>query len=148
MVEVEVVDKVVVEVVVGVGVEVEVEVIKNQLLEKAMTKTLEISDETYERIKTQLLEDEKIDISSYDDIIGHNFFFRTVTYHLVGKVVKRIGNFFQLEQASWVADSGRFMDAIKKGTLDEVEPVGTAFVNLESVTDMFPWRHKLPTEQK
>ena len=113
-----------------------------------MTKTLEISDETYERIKSQLSEDEKIDISSYDDIVGHSFFFRTVTYHLVGKVTKRIGMFLQLENASWVADSGRFMNAIKEGKLNEVEPVGTAFVNLESVTDFFPWKHKLPTEQK
>ncbi len=113
-----------------------------------MVKQIEISDETYERIKNQLLEDEKIDISSYDDIIGHNFFFRTVTYHLVGKVTKRIGHFFQLENASWVADSGRFMQAIKNGELKEVEPVGTAFVNLESVTDMFPWKHALPKEQK
>ena len=113
-----------------------------------MTKTLEISDETYERIKTQLLEDEKIDISSYDDLIGHSFFIRTVTYHLVGKITKRIGQFLQLETASWIADSGRFMDAMKKGTLNEVEPVGIAFVNLESVTDMFPWKHKLPVDQK
>lgn|SRR3990167_3147015 len=113
-----------------------------------MPKTIAISDETYARIKDQLLEDEKINISNYDEIVGHNFFFRTVTYHLIGKVTKRIGMFLQLENASWVADSGRFMQAIKNGELKEVEPVGTAFVNLESVTDMFPWRHKLPTEQK
>ncbi len=105
-----------------------------------MTKGLEILDETYAMIKSQL--------QGYDEMIGHSFFFRTVTYHLVGKVTKRIGKFLQLEDASWIADSGRFMQAIKNGELAEVEPVGTAFVNLESVTDMFPWRHKLPTEQK
>jgi hypothetical protein len=38
--------------------------------------------------------------------------------------------------------------SIKKSMEKEVEPVGTAFVNLNSVTDFFPWRHKLPTEQK
>ena len=113
-----------------------------------MTKRIEISNETYERIKSQLLEEEKIDISSFDDLVGKSFFFRTVTYHLVGKVIKRIGMFLQLENASWVADSGRFMNAIKEGKLNEVEPVGTAFVNLESVTDFFPWRHALPEEQK
>ena len=113
-----------------------------------MTKTLEISDETYERIKTQLLEDEKVDISNYDELVGHTFFFRTVTYHLVGKIVKRVGKFLELKDASWVADSGRFMNAIKEGKLNEVEPVGQAFVNLESVTDMFPWKHALPKEQK
>lgn len=111
-------------------------------------RTIEISDETYEKIKNQLTEEEKIDIFCYDDFIGHNFFFRTVTYHLIGKVTKRIGRFLQLEKASWVADSGRFMNAIKEGKLNEVEPVGIAFVNLESVTDFFPWKHKLPTEQK
>jgi len=113
-----------------------------------MTKRIEISNETYERIKSQLLEEEKIDISSFDELVGKSFFFRTVTYHLVGKVIKRIGMFLQLENASWVADSGRFMNAIKEGKLNEVEPVGTAFVNLESVTDFFPWRHALPEEQK
>ena len=113
-----------------------------------MTKVIEISDETYSRIKEQLLEDEKIDISNYDDLVGHSFFFRTVTYHLIGKVVKRIGMFLQLENASWVADSGRFMNTIKEGKLNEVEPVETAFVNLESVTDFFPWKHTLKQEQK
>ncbi len=111
-------------------------------------KQIYISDETYEKIKEDLNEDEKIDISSYDDLIGRSFFFRTVTYHLVGKVVKRFGNFFQLKDASWVADSGRFMQAIKDGLLNEVEPVGIAYINIESVTDFFEWKHKLPDEQK
>ncbi len=113
-----------------------------------MARTIEISDETFEKLKDQLLEDEKIDISSYDDLIGKSFFFRTVTYHLVGKVVKRFGHFMQLKDASWVADSGRFMNAIKNGILNEVEPVGNAFINIDSVTDFFEWKHNLPKEQK
>ena len=112
-----------------------------------MSKTLEISDETYEKIKDQLLNDEKTDINSYEDMVGKSFFFRTVTYHLVGKVKKMVGSFLVLEDASWVADSGRFMNAIKNGTLNEVEPVGIAFVNLSSVVDFFEWRHALPKSQ-
>ena len=111
-------------------------------------KTINISDETYELIKNQLNQDEVVDLSGLDDLVGKKWFFRTVTYHLVGKVEKVFGNFVQLSTASWVADSGRFMNAIKEGTLSEVEPVGTAFLNLQSVTDFFPWNHKLPTEQK
>lgn len=111
-------------------------------------RTLQVSEETYEAIKDQLKAEETVDISSLDEMVGKAFFFRTVTYHLVGKVVKVVGHFLQLEQASWVADSGRFMQFIKNGTLNEVEPVGTAFVNIESVTDFFPWRHALPTYQK
>ena len=83
-----------------------------------------------------------------DDFIGQSLFIRTITYHLVGRVVSRCGNILQLEDASWVADSGRFAQAIKQGTLEEVEPVGTAYVNLDAMTDMFPWAHPLPTAQK
>ncbi len=79
---------------------------------------------------------------------GKSYFVRCVNYHLVGKVEKIVGKFIVLKDASWVADSGRFMNAIKNGTLDEVEPVGKAFVNIESITDAFPWKHKLPKEQK
>ena len=111
-------------------------------------KTINISDETYDRIKGQLLADEKIDISCLADMVGHKFFFRTVTYHLVGEVKGLFGNFITLTGASWVADSGRFSQAIKEGTLSEVEPVGEAFLNLNSVVDFFPWKHRLPTMQK
>lgn len=114
-----------------------------------MSKQIEVSDETWERIKNIVGEDdESFEVSELDDFIGNKLFIRTVTYHLVGKVVKRIGNFIQLKDASWIADSGRFMNAIKDGKLNEVEPVGDAWVNLHSITDMFPWKHALPKEQK
>ncbi len=79
---------------------------------------------------------------------GKAYFFRTVTYHMVGKVVQQEENFVELSDASWVADSGRFMNAIKDGVLSEVEPVGTAYINLDGVTDFFPWAHPLPDKQK
>jgi hypothetical protein len=110
-------------------------------------KTIKISEETYEKLKDQLGED-KVDVATYDDLIGKKWFFRTITYHLVGRVVKRVGTFLLLEDASWVADSGRFMNCVKDGTLDEVEPVGEIFVNLESVGDFFLWKHALPKDQK
>jgi hypothetical protein len=113
-----------------------------------MSRTIEISDETYECIKSQLVDNEKVDISSYDDLVGKCFFFRTITYHLVGKVIKRFGSFLQLQEASWIPDSSRFMQFIKEGKLNEVEPVGNAFLNLSSVVDFFPWKHLLPKEQK
>ena len=79
---------------------------------------------------------------------GLSYFFRTVTYHMVGRVKEVVGDFIMLEDASWVADSGRFMNAIKEGVLDEVEPVGIAFVHLSAIVDAFPWVHKLPSKQK
>ena len=111
-------------------------------------RTLEISNETYDKIKKHLTKEEQIDLSSYEDMIGNCFFFRTVTYHFVGKVVKRVGDFLELSGASWIADSGRFMQAIQKGELNEVEPLGQWYVNLKACTDFGLWRHALPEEQK
>ena len=113
-----------------------------------MAKIIEVSEETYAKIKDQLLEEEKFEINSLDDFIGKSFFFRTVTYHCTGKVFKRIGKFLQLEEAAWIADSGRFMNAIKEGELSEVEPVGDMFLNTDVLIDFFPWKHPLPKEQK
>lgn len=108
---------------------------------------VEISEETLKTL--QKSKNMKVkELTELDDFIGHAWYIRTVTYHLVGRCTKRIGSFLLLEEASWVADSGRFMQAIKEGKLNEVEPVGPALVNLDSVTDAFPWVHKLPTEQK
>lgn len=110
-------------------------------------KTIEISEETYEKIKDQLIGKESVDLKELDDLIGNNFFFRTVTYHFIGKVVGRLGDILMLKNASWVADSGRFTDCIKSGILNEVEPLGNWNINLSTVTDFGDWKHKLPTEQ-
>ena len=111
-----------------------------------MTKKKKVSDEVYEQINEKLGDSKEI--NSYEDLVGSAYYFRTVTYHLVGKIKKIVGRFAYLESASWVADSGRFMNAIKDGTLNEVEPTGVAFVNLDTVTDFFPWKHSLELEQK
>ena len=113
-------------------------------------KTLNISDETYELIKNQLKDTEKTDIKSLQDLEGKKLFIRTVTYHLVGKVEKVAGNIFQLSKASWVADSGRFMDAIKNGfgSSAEIEPLGEWFVNINAITDFGEWEHELPNKQQ
>lgn len=92
------------------------------------------------------LEGEKLEVK---DLIGGCFYFRTVTYHWTGRVVGIInGNILKLEEAAWIADSGRFHNAIIDGTLDEVEPVEVAFINLDTITDFVPWIHELPRVQK
>lgn len=81
--------------------------------------------------------------------IGAQYFIRTVTYHLTGRVANIVGQFLVLEDAAWIADSGRFMQAINDGKLNEVEPVnGPVIVNLNSITDAFNWAHELPRSQK
>jgi hypothetical protein len=80
--------------------------------------------------------------------LGKAYFIRTVSYHLTGRLVAIDGQFLILEQAAWIADSGRFTQALRDGKLDEVEPVGTAIVNNQSIVDAFPWHHALPEVQK
>jgi len=110
--------------------------------------TIEISDEQLIKVNKVLGVENFKEINNYEDLIGSKYFFRTVTFHLVGEVKKIVGRFVYLKNASWVADSGRFMNAIKDGTLSEVEPVGDAFINLDTVVDFFPWKHALPKDQK
>lgn len=80
--------------------------------------------------------------------IGKSYLIRTVTLYQVGRVVAVSGQFVKLEDASWIADTGRFADALKSGEFSEVEPVGESYINLGSIIDAFPFEHKLPTKQK
>lgn len=111
-------------------------------------RNISISDETYEKIKDQLLEDEGKEIHSFSDMVGGKYFFRTVTYHVLGRVKKQIGQFLELEEASWIPETPRFMNFLKNGELDEVEPTGKHYVNMETVVDFFEWKYKLPKDQK
>lgn len=80
--------------------------------------------------------------------VRKSYFIRTVTYHVLGSVKEIKGDFLVLEKASWVADSGRFGKAIKTGCLSEVEFTGPAIVNVNAITDAYPWDHELPIETK
>jgi len=80
--------------------------------------------------------------------IGECYYIRTVTHHQTGRVKKIIGKFLILEDAAWIADSGRWKDAIESGTLSEVEPVNVqAFVNTDTIIDAYEWKHALPRTQ-
>jgi len=114
-----------------------------------MARTIEVSEETYQKIKEQLGADTILfDISDMQEFVGKNIFVRTITYHLVGKVEKIVGDFVFLSDASWIADSGRFMQFVEDGKLNEVEPVGNWFFNLQTVVDGCVWRHPLPDKQQ
>lgn len=110
--------------------------------------TIEISKETYDKIKDQLTQAERVELNQYEDMVGGKYFFRTVTYHLLGRVKSVcFGNWLELEDASWIADAGRFADFLKTGTANESEQVGKCYVNMDTVTDFFPWKNELIREQ-
>jgi hypothetical protein len=55
--------------------------------------------------------------------VGEKYFIRTVTYFLTGQVKAVVGQFLVLDQGAWIADTGRFNEAINEGKLSEVEPI-------------------------
>ena len=80
---------------------------------------------------------------------GEKYFIRTVTLYATGRVKRIAGKFLVLEDAAWIADTGRFREAMMSGVLNEVEPVEVdMYLNMDSIIDAFPWKHKLPREQK
>lgn len=81
--------------------------------------------------------------------IGKHYFIRTVTMYLVGKLTNVTSKELVLVDASWVCDTGRFHDALKNGTLNEVEPfLDDVILNRECIIDATVWNHVLPNEQK
>lgn len=81
--------------------------------------------------------------------IGKNYFIRTVTMHMIGKLEAVGEKELLLSQASWIADSGRFHVAIKTGNLSEVEPFADdIIVGRGAIIDMTLWTHDVPKEAK
>ena len=54
--------------------------------------------------------------------IGKIYLFRTVTHIDTGRLVRVTDKEFVIEDAAWIADTGRFADAIAKAEFGEVEP--------------------------
>lgn len=81
--------------------------------------------------------------------VGKSYFIRTVTMHHIGRLKSINKNELLLEKAVWVADSGRFHNALKDGDLNEVEPfVNDIIVPRGCIIDATVWDHELPTQQK
>lgn len=80
---------------------------------------------------------------------GDQLIIRTVTMTLTGEVVACSPTWIVLDSAAWIADSGRWADAIATGSLSEIEPMGDGVrVARAAIVDVTPWQHDLPTVQK
>ena len=81
--------------------------------------------------------------------IGKSYFMRTVTMSLVGELKEINSEEILLKKCSWIADTGRFHDALRDGNFDEIEPfVNDVLVNRHSLIDCTRWMHALPSVQK
>lgn len=91
----------------------------------------------------------KTTVKSFE--VGKQYLIRTVTYFQLGRLVG-FGNRNQeliLENCSWIADTGRFTQALATGSLSEVEMFpGRVIVNRGAIVDASEWSGNLPTVQK
>lgn len=82
--------------------------------------------------------------------IGANYFIRTVTHYYVGRLVDVYQQELVIEDASWIADTGRFHVALKDGVFDEIEPypVGQVVIGRGAIIDASRYGGDLPREAK
>ena len=93
----------------------------------------------------------EIDNHPYD--IGENYLIRTVTFAYVGKLKNVFKNELVLENAAWVADTGRFQDAFEFGLENNGESEielykDDVIINRGALVDASKYRHPVPSEQK
>lgn len=69
--------------------------------------------------------------------VGEVYLIRTVTMIDAGRVVRVTAQEIVLTEAAWIADTGRFADALKKAEFSEVEPFpdGEVIINRAAVID-------------
>lgn len=78
-----------------------------------------------------------------------NVFIKTVTMFYVGRLASENENFIFLEEAAWIADTGRFYNFLKDGKVNEVEPfVDPIAVNKNAIIEITQWNHDLLKKQK
>ena len=76
--------------------------------------------------------------------VGEKYFIRTATFFQLGRLKEICGKWLILEEASWIADTGRFHEFLKDGKCNEYEAfVEDVFVPLDSVIDITVWGHSL-----
>ena len=81
--------------------------------------------------------------------VGKCYFIRSVTMYYTGRLVRITDTDLVLENAAWIADTGRFHTALKTGTLNEIEPfVNPVILPRGAIVDATIWNHPLPTDQK
>lgn len=101
----------------------------------------------------ELLKNKNVQTTELPFEIDKQYFLRTVTYHLTGKLVDIKGKFLIFDDACWIADTGRFADAMKKGIdkadSHETEPWNQkVFVNVDTIVDACEYTYSLPKEQE
>jgi hypothetical protein len=81
--------------------------------------------------------------------VGQNYFIRTVTHYYTGKLLRVTEYELVLDDAAWIADTGRFSEALAKREFNEVEPFpGKIILGRGAILDASLWDGPLPRKVK
>lgn len=91
----------------------------------------------------------KTNQGSHSIKVGAKYLIRTVTYFYTGQVESITDSDIVLSSAAWIADTGRFADAVKTGNFNEVEPYpDRVIIQRAGIIDMVEVDFELPRLQK
>lgn len=81
--------------------------------------------------------------------VGASVFIRTLSMYYTGRIVTIDAGSILLEDAAWIADTGRFGKALESGSFSEIEPYpGPVAINSGHVLDITEWNNELPRKAK
>lgn len=114
-------------------------------------KTIKINEVEYIRkdaVKVNVPKQDGNEAFPYE--IGKNYFIRTVTHYFTGTLLYVGPQELLLENVCWIADTGRFSNALKSGSLNEVEPYseGTFIIGRGSIVGASECKFNITMVQK
>jgi hypothetical protein len=77
--------------------------------------------------------------------VGSAYLIRTMTHYYTGRLRSVYQSELLLDDAAWIADTGRYADALVSGKLNEVEPiVGPVVIGRGAIVDAVKWPNNIP----
>jgi len=101
-------------------------------------RTLEVSEETYEKIKDQVGLDEVEEVEDITELEGKKYAFQCARYIYYGKVKNVNPSWVELDEASVVFDTGNYSDTSAED-IQEL-PKKKAYVMRQSIEAIYPTR--------
>lgn len=99
--------------------------------------------------KEQIIEVEKVKGTPY--LLEQNYLIRTVTMIYTGKLKEVYDKELVITSAAWIPDTGRWQQAVEKGSFSEVElypETARIIINRDVILDCSPIIFELPKNQK
>ena len=111
---------------------------------------MDIDDLTLKQIKEiSLLVGKNNSSMDHPYKIGQSYLIRSVTMYYTGRLDRVTEKELVFSDSAWIADTGRYNEALESGEFSEVEPIkGDLIIGRGSIIDAVEFNHDLPREVK